>query len=162
MKRASIVLLCIVFLFNCAGWQCIFFYLQNELHEANWNETIEDETLVAIPSASDITFVNPHEISLQGRLYDIIKVERTTSGTVYTCKQDEKEEALLSTLTHESFSPTKDRTSGERTLILKTHFEFLLPDRVFIEHQKQEFAIMPNDVPALKTLLKPPFSPPEV
>jgi len=165
MKRAAAVILCFVFLFNCAGWQYVFLSMQVKVHEKNWsNSSItssEPENYFVIKEDGKVLHLNTHELMHSGKLFDIISIEKMADGIKYICRQDAKEDALIASFLKTN-SNSKDENTTLKTVIIKGSVEYVATfnhlttgdETLSLRHVNIVFALSAKSSP-------PPFSPPE-
>jgi hypothetical protein len=157
MKRAFPLLLCIILLFNCAGWQCIILYLQEKIQEESFAASA-DADLISIDQGKGVFHINANELSVNGKLYDIVRVEKTATKAKYLCRADGKEDNLLTNFVSKS---------DENSPVIKNNkvktIEFTFPFNIGITAISSITHINVFEFSkAIGFSLKPPFTPPEV
>jgi hypothetical protein len=162
MKRIASVLLIFAFLFNCFGWQLVLFSLQKKMHEANWDNSPQtEEEFVVIKDGKNVTLLNSHELSVNGKLFDIKKTLNIPEGTVYVCVHDGKEEALEGTMlgkTHEG----KEKSILLKLIKLKQNAAYTFDTKPPIIRDESSSVSKEAAMSYFEELSSsPPYSPPE-
>jgi hypothetical protein len=160
MKRAITVLLSLIFLFNCTGYNLIFFSLQNKMHRENWNNhSVENSFIVS--KGNKVILINEHELLVNGKVCDIICCEKTDEGTKYVCREDAKENELLALFAKTS-EDKKDSCSSIKSFTAKTIVEFIMPSQLTVKNTlsiSSYLIFIPGR--SMAYCSSPPFSPPE-
>ena len=106
MKKSLAVLLLFLFLFKLGGYLLFHNFQQAQIRreiKTAIKQGIPDNELTIIEVSEKkselLTWKDKHEFWYQGALYDIVKTEETSSGTVkYHCINDTKETVLFAHL----------------------------------------------------------------
>ncbi|NUM72403.1 MAG: hypothetical protein HUU43_16280 [Ignavibacteriaceae bacterium] len=104
MKKTVISLLILLLIFNAGGYLFIYWQMQQAFKKAGLRKIAaqwDDSQLVKITMRGDytsegeyITWVKPHEIRVNGSLFDIVRKKAQGSDTVLYCISDKDEDAL--------------------------------------------------------------------
>ena len=138
------------------------FYIMLELHKLYMTSELEKNndkgkiTVLAIPdpdTAGSFHRNNTHEISYQGRYYDVVKEERKNGHLLFYCIHDNKEETLISFMKkltrHKLFSfPIEDVV---KIFPGSNHLDHLIPS------SEMQF---PGLTLLMKSMTPPTFTPP--
>lgn len=103
VKRLAAIVFLWVFLLNVAGAYLYFFVrlrqIRAEMHHALTRQPTEQlERLLLLPDEFVKARVDEHEIKLNGRMYDIARVDHTATHVVVYALHDSAEDNLLSLL----------------------------------------------------------------
>jgi len=106
LKKTTILILCVIILFNTGGYYLAYFQVQNyfkSIATGRINEYIPLDKLTLIKinlkstesdSKKDYIKVNEKEISYNGNMYDIYQEEKSGDTLVLYCLSDENEDKL--------------------------------------------------------------------
>ncbi|MGZ4054856.1 MAG: hypothetical protein ACXVPU_19140 [Bacteroidia bacterium] len=139
MKKAGIILLLFVFLFNTIGYYIVFkaeqWQLQDEISAQIRSGSIPDSdprvTKIIINRSelkNEGISENDDEITYKEHLYDVAKVIKNKTSITFYCINDTREESLLAGLdnhiqTNVANLPVKDQGSKKATdTIIKVYF----------------------------------------
>ncbi|MDQ3047741.1 MAG: hypothetical protein M3R27_09355 [Bacteroidota bacterium] len=131
MKKAAVILLLGIFLFNLGGYFVAFkaleFQAKKEIKAQIKNGIPENEMIRIVINSSNSSELDwiksDKEFRYKGEMYDIVRIEIKNSGTEYFCIQDKQEKILFANLEdhirqHISDNkPLKNKTAKE----LKDH-----------------------------------------
>ena len=167
MKRGVPLFLCFVFLFNYVGWSYIFIIVQDKIHEANWYMVSDDrvtETKFLLDKDNSFLRLNSHELLIGGKHYDIIRIEKSSDGTVYVCNDDTKEDELMLNFKNNSENDFgKGQSSFHRINSQINNGEFFPPLLyIFSCVLFSSFVFEKTVIQFPEILLKPRCFPPEV
>ena len=104
MKKALSLLLLTIFMYNLIGYTAVVYYSQKDLKrriKENIFTFLKDSELEVFsinqsePFPENFNFIDEHEFSFKGKLYDIVR-QSTSDDTVFLyCINDENEEEII-------------------------------------------------------------------
>ena len=170
MKNATVIFLLFIFTFNLGGSFLILkvqqYQLRKEIIQQIKKGISEDElTSITIFPADDhkLTWKDKEEFSFNGKMYDVVHVEKSMNGaTVYHCISDVQENKLIAKYNKELQKKRKDKNN--RTNSVKT-VKFLqkinpLPQKIEVAilefSQKTNFVYSENYSPLSLEISSPP------
>ena len=106
MKKAAVISLLVVFLFNSMGYYIVFkaeqWQIKSEVRSQIRSGFENDSQLKITISRAEFSSIelndNGQEINYKGHLYDIARISETANTITYYCINDSKEESLFATL----------------------------------------------------------------
>ena len=137
-KVLSVCVLCL-FLAHFAGFYIYFFIQMNQVRQemrAKLKELPPDELdlLILSPSEFEKAKVEEHEVKVNGKMYDIARVEIQGDKVLVHCLHDASEDDLLAFLDKILSLPLKDKSVPTGVLqflslnYLPTHWSFSMPE----------------------------------
>ncbi|MEY2924190.1 MAG: hypothetical protein RLZZ337_738 [Bacteroidota bacterium] len=115
--------------FQLGGFYIVSFYqlknIRKEVKE-KLKQNLSNEELTAITvrkgEAKKLTWTKDNEFLLNGKMYDVVRIEKTKSDITYFCLQDEKEEALFEHLDGLVLNELEHKSKEKRTQIAYSLF----------------------------------------
>ena len=113
MKKAVAAFLLVLFIFNSAGYYCLYelnrFQVKKAVHSSNTTHPYSLTVLKIRDADRDPSFqrLDKLEIRFNGNMYDIIKEVKTEKFTIFYCLRDTKEEDLLAVMKTNNSEKTK-------------------------------------------------------
>jgi len=139
LKRTLSILVLILFLAHFAGFY-IYFFVQLKLVRKEMREKLkvlpsdELELLTLSPEEYQKSKVEEHEVKVDGKMYDIARVEKLDNTILVYCLHDVAEDNLLTFLNKILTLPLKDSHVPNGILhfyslnYLPTHWSFIVPE----------------------------------
>jgi hypothetical protein len=126
LKKPIALFFLFIFLFNSLGFFFVFKFNQYELHKdarAQVLAQMPNTQLICIPVTKpcQVSWTEENEFSWNGNLYDVVRSEKKSDGTMnYYCLNDSKEEELFSKLDDHLSNELNTKSTGKTgKLILK-------------------------------------------
>jgi hypothetical protein len=132
MKKAGIILLIMIFLFQAMGAFLLFKLRQNEV-----KQEIKSRIKAGVPEAeltvfkfndqqiSQLRWEDEHEFILDGQMYDIVKTHYVEGGVIFHCLHDKQETALfknLNKLVANKLGSDQNRNNGSNQAPVNWYF----------------------------------------
>ncbi|HWB63910.1 MAG TPA: hypothetical protein VG603_10395 [Chitinophagales bacterium] len=163
MKKIVALFMLLVLAYNMAGFLVIYKILQFKLREKiqadlKWHQSYG--TLSVFSSnqgikSTDFELLGHDEISHNGRMYDIVKIEKKDGKTIFYCLSDEQETSLLQKMSGDIIKNTSPDHRGSRSQFLKVLLGFyMLPDN---GQAVKIPALSQKPASATETTQKPPY-----
>jgi hypothetical protein len=89
-------------IYNSLGYFLVFSAFQLAIKHQNWAQlsTLSDQELTIFTfnkssQNSELKIINKHEIRINGKLYDVVRMKEDLKSVSYSCYYDHKEETLI-------------------------------------------------------------------
>jgi hypothetical protein len=141
LKRTLSILVLILFLAHFAGFY-IYFFVQLKQVRKEMREKLkalpsdELELLTLSPEEYHKAKVEEHEVKVDGKMYDIARVEKLDNTILVYCLHDAAEDNLLAFLDKILSLPLKDKSVPNGVIqfyalhFLPVHWNFVIPEFV--------------------------------
>jgi hypothetical protein len=103
LGKISVVLFCGLLIYNSLGYYLVLSAIKMAVRHQKWTQlsTIPESRLTHFTSLksiknSEIKQLNKHEVQVDGKLYDIVRIRDNGKTVTYSCLRDFKEESLIS------------------------------------------------------------------